>query len=59
MTYLTNYRIGEAKRLIQESNLNFSQIALAVGYDNIYYFSTIFKKHTGMTPTEYSKSLLR
>jgi len=59
ITYLTNYRIGEAKRLIQESNLNFSQIALAVGYDNIYYFSTIFKKHTGMTPTEYSKSLLR
>ena len=57
--YLTNLRIKEAKRLIQESVLNFSQIAVAVGYDNIYYFSSVFKKHTGMTLTEYSKSLRR
>ena len=57
--YLTNLRIKEAKRLVQESSLNFSQIAVAVGYDNIYYFSSVFKKHTGMTLTEYSKSLRR
>lgn len=59
ITYLTALRIKEAKRLIQESTLNFSQIAVAVGYDNIYYFSSVFKKHTGMTLTEYSKSLRR
>lgn len=57
--YLTALRIREAKRLIQESTMNFSQIAVAVGYDNIYYFSSVFKKHTGMTLTEYSKSLRR
>ena len=57
--YLTALRIKEAKRLIQESSMNFSQIAVAVGYDNIYYFSSVFKKHTGMTLTEYSKSLRR
>lgn len=59
ITYLTALRIKEAKRLIQESSLNFSQIAVAVGYDNIYYFSSVFKKHTGLTLTEYSKSLRR
>lgn len=59
ITYLTALRIKEAKRLIQESTMNFSQIAVAVGYDNIYYFSSVFKKHTGMTLTEYSKSLRR
>ena len=59
ITYLTALRIKEAKRLVQESSLNFSQIAVAVGYDNIYYFSSVFKKHTGMTLTEYSKSLRR
>ena len=59
ITYLTNFRIGEAKRMIQEGNLNFTQIAEAVGYDNIYYFSTLFKKNTGMTLTEYSKSVRR
>lgn len=59
ITYLTALRIKEAKRLVQESTMNFSQIAVAVGYDNIYYFSSVFKKHTGMTLTEYSKSLRR
>ena len=52
-------KIAEAKRMICKSSLNFSQIAVAVGYDNIYYFSSVFKKHTGMTLTEYSKSLRR
>ena len=59
ITYLTNFRLGEAKRMIQENDLNFTQIAEAVGYDNIYYFSTLFKKQTGMTLTEYSKSVRR
>ena len=59
ITYLTALRIREAKRLVRESSMNFSQIALSVGYDNIYYFSSVFKKHTGMTLTEYSKSLRR
>ena len=59
ITYLTSLRIKEAKRMIQESSMNFSQIAVAVGYDNIYYFSSVFKKHTGLTLTEYSKSLRR
>lgn len=59
IAYLTNLRISEAKRMIRDRNLNFTQIAGAVGYDNIYYFSTQFKKHTGMTPTEYSRSVRR
>lgn len=58
IAYLISYRMEEAKRLVQESNLNFSQIANQVGYDNIYYFSNAFKHYTGMTLTEYSNSLL-
>ena len=57
ITHLTNIRISEAKRMIRESDLNFSQIAEAVGYDNICYFSALFKKRPGMTLTEYSKSV--
>jgi len=56
ITYLTQHRMEQAKRLIREGTLNFTQIAEAVGYENIYYFSTQFKKQTGMTPTEYSKT---
>ncbi len=55
--YLTALRIGQAKRMIREGNLSFTQVAEQVGYDSIYYFSSLFKKHTGMTLTEYSKSL--
>lgn len=57
VNYLTSLRIGQAKRLIREGNLNFTQVAEQVGYDSIYYFSSLFKKRTGMTLTEYSKSL--
>lgn len=56
IAYLTARRMDAAKALIQAGQLNFTQIAAAVGYDNIYYFSTQFKKQTGMTPTEYAKS---
>ncbi|MBR6748075.1 MAG: helix-turn-helix transcriptional regulator, partial [Clostridia bacterium] len=52
-------RISEAKRLINEGKLNINQISEAVGYDNIYYISSAFKKQTGMTLTEFSRSVRR
>ena len=57
VNYLTDLRVGQAKRMIREGNLNFTQVAEQVGYDSIYYFSALFKKRTGMTLTEYAKSL--
>ncbi len=57
ISYVTRLRIAEAKRMIRTHNLNFTQIAEALGYDNIHYFSSQFKKQTGMTPTEYSRSV--
>lgn len=57
VAYLTALRISEAKRLIRQGQITFTQVAEAVGYENIYYFSTLFKKQTGLTPTEYAKSL--
>ena len=57
ISYLTALRIGEAKRLIRQGNLTFTQIAECVGIESIYYFSNLFKKQTGMSPTEYEKTL--
>lgn len=57
VNYLTDLRIGQAKRLIRDGKLNFTQVAEYVGYDNIHYFSFLFKKRTGMTLTDYTKSL--
>lgn len=36
--------------------MNFTQVAEQVGYDSIYYFSSLLKKRTGMTLTEHAKS---
>lgn len=57
VNYITDLRISRAKRMIREGNYNFTQIAEAVGYDSIYYFSSLFKKHTGKTLSEYARSL--
>ena len=57
VSYITDLRIAQAKRLIREDNLNFTQIAESVGYDSIYYFSALFKRQTGKTPSEYMRSL--
>ncbi|MBO4886544.1 MAG: helix-turn-helix transcriptional regulator [Clostridia bacterium] len=55
--YLTDLRMKEAKRLIRENQYNFTQIADIVGFESIYYFSSRFKRITGMTPTEYARTL--
>ena len=57
VNYITHLRISQAKRLIREGNYNFTQIAEAVGYDSIYYFSSLFKKQTGKTLSEYARSV--
>jgi AraC-like DNA-binding protein len=54
INYFISLKIEEAKRLINESALNFTQISEILGYDNLGYFSRIFKQKTGMSPSEYS-----
>ena len=54
--YFTRMKINEAKRLIRESKYNFYEISEMLMFSNSHYFSTIFKKQTGMTPSQYKKS---
>ena len=51
--FIRNIRLKQAARLIRENKVNISQVAYAVGFNNQTHFSTVFKKHYGMTPTEY------
>lgn len=55
--YLTELRIDAAKRLISENKYTFSEIAAMCGFSTIHYFSNSFKKETGMSPSEYSKTV--
>ena len=56
---LTRTRIKKAKNLFEKSDMMNYEVALSVGYQDPHYFSSIFKKHVGMTPTEYGKRLRR
>ncbi|QHQ61545.1 AraC family transcriptional regulator [Anaerocolumna sedimenticola] len=48
-------RIKEACILLDKSNKKIADIAAEVGYNDIKYFLSLFKKQVGMTPTEYKK----
>jgi two-component system, response regulator YesN len=56
--YLQQQRIEYAKKLLVDTNLPVSEVALAAGYSNFSYFSTIFKKSTKLNPMEYRKMSL-
>ncbi|MBP5609171.1 MAG: response regulator [Lachnospiraceae bacterium] len=51
--YLTDHRIKIAKKLLDTSKKRSSEIAELTGYPDPHYFSSVFKKHTGMTPSQY------
>lgn len=51
--YLTRIRMDKAKDLLRTTDLKAYQIASMVGYNDPHYFSLCFKKHTGLSPTQY------
>jgi len=55
--YANQLKIEQAKAYIREEIYNFTEIAEMLGYSGVHYFSRHFKKATGMTPSEYSKSI--
>jgi len=57
MDYYINLKIGRAKVLIREGNLNLTQIAEKLGYSGIHHFSRIFKERENMSPGSYAKSV--
>lgn len=58
-TYLTEYRVEEAKKLLGEPTVNVKEIGRAVGYADANYFAKVFKRITGQSPTEYRTKILQ
>ncbi|MBQ8393570.1 MAG: helix-turn-helix domain-containing protein [Clostridia bacterium] len=54
--YLTDIRLNYAKQLLEYSNLNVTQIAFSVGFNDSNYFSNLFKQKIGVSPLLYRKS---
>lgn len=55
MEFVTARRIEAAKEMIAAGRKNFTQIAQSLGFGTVYYFSRVFRKQTGMPPSEYRR----
>jgi AraC-like DNA-binding protein len=53
LEYINGLRIEEAKRLLRQTSMNITDIAMNVGYNNDQSFSRFFKKFEGVTPGEF------
>jgi two-component system response regulator YesN len=53
LDYLTDYRIHQAKRILDLENIKITEVASKVGYRSPQHFSQVFKKKTGMLPHQY------
>ena len=51
--YLTDYRMKQAKELLENSNMKIVDIGKACGYSNQSYFNKLFKNYYGVTPKQY------
>lgn len=58
INYLNNYRMVQTLRYLREDR-TIKEIAEAVGIDDVNYFSRVFKKRMGQTPTAYRKEILK
>ena len=56
MAYVTKVRIENAMQILESGEYEtISKVAQAVGFADVYHFSKIFKKHTGVSPKNYVK----
>ncbi|WP_105616188.1 AraC family transcriptional regulator [Vallitalea okinawensis] len=53
INYLINLRIEKAKQILEEGHFTIQEVSQKVGYEDPYYFSKLFKKKYGCSPSEY------
>jgi two-component system response regulator YesN len=57
--YLTRFRMEKAKSLMMNADLRLYEICQLVGYQDVKYFSRLFKRNVGVTPAEYRQFFYR
>jgi len=51
--FILELRMNKAKELLRDGTLKVYEVAQQVGYNNVHYFSSCFKKYTGISPTDF------
>lgn len=57
-TFIMEMRIGRAKELLKNEDKKLEEISFEIGYDDYNYFSRVFRKNTGISPSEYRKGII-
>ena len=57
MEHFTRLKIDEAKRMIRENEYNFTEISEKLGFNTPQYFTAVFRRLSGMSPSEYAYSV--
>lgn len=55
-TYIQELKLQKARDMLANTNMTIKEISFSLNYDNVSYFSTIFKKHVRYTPKEYRET---
>ena len=53
--YIASLRIQRAKELLRDDSLSIQEISEIVGYNDYFYFTKVFKKVEGISPSKYRK----
>lgn len=57
--YLTQRRLDRARDLLEEGELSVTDVCLAVGFQSLGSFSTLFRRHVGRSPADYRRALIQ
>ncbi len=57
MEYFSRLKVDAAKEMIRSGEMNFTEIADRLSFNTSQYFTTVFRRVSGMTPTEYARSV--
>ena len=57
--YVNQKKIEKAQQLIHEGNYRINEIAYQLSFENAYYFTKVFRKFIGTTPSNYQKKFVR
>ena len=57
MEYLLQTRLSEANWLLEETNLNVTEVAVSVGFVSVAHFSTVFRKQRGQSPSAHRSQM--
>lgn len=55
MEFINEQKCRRASELIRQGPYRIYEISYMLGFENAYYFTRVFKRYLGMTPTEYQK----